>query len=205
MSEPIEALLFDLGGVIFDVDFVRVTRRWAEHAGSDPDVIAKRYAPDEAYERHERGDIDSNAYFAALRGSLGIDITDAQFLEGWNAIFAGLIPGVTDWLEPACARLPSYVFSNTNAAHEAFWAPAYADTLKHFRKVFVSSTIGLRKPDARAFAHVAREMGVPPSRILFFDDALANVEGARDAGLQAVHVRSNGDVVTALAPILAGR
>ena len=205
MSEPVEALLFDLGGVIVDVDFARVTRRWAEHAGCDPASVHARYAQDDAYAKHERGDITITQYFASLRGSLGIDISDAQFLDGWNAIFAGVIPGVADWLEPACERLPSYVFSNTNSAHTEFWAPRYFQTLKPFRRVFVSSTIGLRKPDRAAFEHVAREIGVPNSRILFFDDALTNVEGARAAGLQAVHVRGNGDVVAALEPILTRR
>jgi len=204
MSEPVEALLFDLGGVIMDVDFSRVTRRWADHAGCDPAELHARYAPDEDYRRHERGAISDEAYWAALRGTLGIDISDAQFLDGWNAIFDGVIPGVADWLPSACARLPSYAFSNTNPAHEVFWSAAYADTLKPLRKVFVSSRIGLRKPDREAFAYAARAMDVAPRHILFFDDALANVEGARAAGLQAVHVRSNADVKAALEPILAG-
>ena len=205
MAEPVEALLFDFGGVIMDVDFARVTRRWAEHAGADPALVASRYAHDEAFERHERGDIAMAQYFASLRGSLGIDITDEQFLDGWNAIFRGVIPGVPEWLEPVCSRLPSYGFTNTNAAHERFWRVEYRETLAPLRNVFVSSTIGLRKPDRAAFAHVAREIGVPVSRIQFFDDALVNVEGARAAGLQAVHVRGNDDVVAALAPILARR
>ncbi len=203
MSEPVEALLFDLGGVIMDVDFARVTRRWAGHAGCDPTKLHARYTPDEDYRRHERGAISDEAYWAALRGTLGIDISDAQFLDGWNAIFDGVIPGVTDWLASACTRLPSYAFSNTNPAHEVFWSAAYADILKPLRKVFVSSRIGLRKPDREAFEYVARAMGVAPPHILFFDDALANVEGARAVGLQAVHVRGNADVVAALAPILA--
>jgi glucose-1-phosphatase len=202
MAEAIEALLFDLGGVIMDVDFARVTRRWAAHAGCAPQRLADLYTPDDAYRQHERGAISDAEYFAALRQSLGIDISDEQFLDGWNAIFDGVIPGVDDWLEAACARLPSYAFSNTNPAHERFWSVKYHETLKPLRKVFVSSIIGLRKPDKAAFDHVAREMGVAPQRILFFDDALTNVEGARAAGLQAVHVRSNADVVAALAPLL---
>ena len=203
MNEPVEALLFDLGGVIMDVDFERVTRRWAAHAGCDAAELHARYTPDEHYRQHERGAISDETYWAALRGTLGIDISDAHFLEGWNAIFDGVIPGVSDWLEPACARLPSYAFSNTNPAHEVFWSAAYADTLKPLRGVFVSSRIGLRKPDRQAFDFVVREIGVAAPRILFFDDALANVEGARAAGLRAVHVRSNADVAAALAPILA--
>jgi FMN phosphatase YigB (HAD superfamily) len=39
---------------------------------------------------------------------------------------------------------------------------------------------------------------VPAGRIVFFDDGIDNVAGARACGLQAVHVRSSADVAAAL-------
>jgi HAD superfamily hydrolase (TIGR01509 family) len=205
MSEPVEALVFDLGGVFVDIDFQRAIARWAAHAGCAPAQIAGRFSHDLAYERHERNEIAIGEYFASLRSTLGVALTDAQFLDGWNAIFGEVIPGFADVLAQAAARLPTYAFTNTNPAHEAFWSVRFANDLRPFRKIFVSSTIGRRKPEREAFAYVVREIGVPVSRILFFDDALANVEGARAAGLQAVHVRGNADVAAALAPLLAKR
>jgi HAD superfamily hydrolase (TIGR01509 family) len=199
MREPVEALLFDFGNVVVDIDFARVTARWAQSAGCPVEIVRQRYTHDEAYRRHERGDIDIGAYFAALRGSLRIDISDEQFLDGWNAVFGGVIPGIAQQLAAAAAQRPIYLFSNTNPAHEAYWVPKYSEVLAPFRKLYLSSTIGLRKPDREAFAYVAREMGVAPERILFFDDLVENIEGARRAGLQAVHVRSNADVAEALA------
>jgi hypothetical protein len=50
-----------------------------------------------------------------LRQSLGIGLTDAQFLEGWNAIFTGEMPGIAPLLAGAAKRMPLYAFSNTNA------------------------------------------------------------------------------------------
>jgi HAD superfamily hydrolase (TIGR01509 family) len=202
MSEPVEALLFDFGGVTTEIDFGRVVRRWSELAGCDLAPLWKSYVPGETYFKHERGLISDAEFFASLRNEFQIDLTDAQFLDGWNAIFIGVFPQIEAQLKAAAARMPIYAFTNTNRAHEAFWSVAYADMLSHFRRIFVSSTIGLRKPDAEAFHYVAREMGVAPARILFFDDSLANIEGARAAGLQTVHVRSNADVVAALAPLL---
>jgi putative hydrolase of the HAD superfamily len=67
--------------------------------------------------------------------------------------------------------------------------------------LYLSSTIGLRKPDAAAYDHVVRSIGVPASRIVFFDDLAENVEGARGRGLKAVHVRSSADVADALAAL----
>ena len=73
--------------------------------------------------------------------------------------------------------------------------------LGHFRKVFASHEMGLRKPEAAAFAHIAKEIGVPAERILFFDDSLGHVEAARACGLQAVHVTSDETVREAVAAL----
>jgi putative hydrolase of the HAD superfamily len=77
----------------------------------------------------------------------------------------------------------------------------FADVLGHFREIFMSPTIGLRKPDAEAYDHVVKAIGVPAQRIVFFDDLMENIEGARARGLTAVHVTSTRDVADALAAL----
>ena len=193
-----DALLFDLGRVVLDIDFNRTLTCWAGHAGCEPSDIVARFVRDEAYRRHETGKISDEAYFDSLRASLDIAITDEQFLEGWNAIFAGEVPGITPLLARAAGCLPLYAFSNTNAPHVEHFSKAYADLLGYFREVYLSSAIGLRKPDAAAYDHVVNAIGVPAERIVFFDDLAENVEGARARGLLAVHVRSSADVAAAL-------
>jgi HAD superfamily hydrolase (TIGR01509 family) len=196
-----DALLFDLGRVVFDIDVNRTLACWAGHAGCEPAQLIGRFSPDDAYKRNERGEIPDAEFFAALRASLGIEVTDAQFLEGWNATFAGEMPGIAPLLARAAQRLPLYAFSNTNRTHEAHFSRAFAEVLGHFQKLFLSSTIGLRKPDAAAYDHVVKEIGVPAGRIVFFDDSADNIEGARARGLLAVHVTSTRDVADALAAL----
>jgi len=193
-----DALLFDLGRVVIDIDFSRAIACWAGHAGCQPEAIVARYVRDEAYRMHEVGKISDEAYFDSLRGSLGIAISDAQFLEGWNAIFAGAMPDIAELLPRAARHMPIYAFSNTNRPHVDYFSKEYAGLLGHFRELYLSSSIGLRKPDAEAFDHVVAAMGVSASRIVFFDDLAENVEGARARGLTAVHVTSPRDVGEAL-------
>ena len=74
------------------------------------------------------------------------------------------------------------------------WSQRFAKDLEVFTATFVSCDIGHRKPERVAFDCVAEMIGVPPSRILFFDDLTENVAGALDAGLQAVHVSTTSSV-----------
>jgi putative hydrolase of the HAD superfamily len=196
-----DALLFDLGRVVLDIDFNRTLACWAGHAACEPAHLLGRFARDEIYQRHERGEISDAEFFIALRASLGVELSDAQFMEGWNAIFTGEMPGIAPLLARAAERLPLYAFSNTNGAHVEHFSKAYADILGHFREMFLSSAIGLRKPDPAAYDHVVKAIGVPAGRIVFFDDLAENIAGARARGLTAVHVRSPDDVAKALAAL----
>ena len=194
-----DALLFDLGRVVLDIDFDKAIACWAGHAGCEAARLVERFSSrDEAYRRHESGEISDAEFFASLRASLGIELSDAQFLEGWNAIFAGEMPGIGSLLMRAGTRVPLYAFSNTNNAHVEHFSQAYAEVLGHFREIFLSSAIGLRKPDAAAYDHVVQAIGVPAERIVFFDDLAENIHGARARGLTAVHVTSPDDVAQAL-------
>jgi len=193
-----DALLFDLGRVVIDLDFARAFACWAGHARGDPRLLEEQFRRDLSHHRHEVGEIDTREYFAGLKAAFAVDISYDQFIEGWNAIFIGEMPGMADLLRRAARKLPLYAFTNTNPDHELVWSTRYADILANFKEIFVSSTIRLRKPDAAAVDHVVKAIGVPAERIVFFDEAIENVEGARARGLQVVHVRSSADVAHAL-------
>src|SRR5207237_9743960 len=175
-------LLFDRGGVVMGAAWDPMFRRWADASGVAPGELRRRWVHDEPYERHERGEIGEAEYFAGLRKSLGAEIDDDAFREGWGAIFTGPIHETVALLEELRDRVPLYAFSNTNAAHHAIWRKKFDEALRNFRRVFVSSEMGLRKPERSAFDLISREIGVPGERILFCDDTIANVEGARPAG-----------------------
>jgi putative hydrolase of the HAD superfamily len=193
-----DALLFDLGRVVIDFDVKRTLTAWAIHAGGDADHLIARFSRDETFWDFETGAISDREFFAKVRTRLGIELSDAQLLAGWNATFIGEMPGIAPLLARAAQALPLYAFSNTNVVHEAHFSEHYTELLGYFRRIFVSSTIGLRKPHAEAYDHVISEISLPAERIVFFDDLIENVEGARARGLQAVHVRSSTDVADAL-------
>jgi glucose-1-phosphatase len=196
----IEALLFDLGGVLVEVDWNRAFAFWSSRSGVPAAELATRFRRDASYEAHECGTLSDAEFFSALRKSLGLSLKDAEMLEGWNAILGEPFPGVPALLKDLSSKWPLYVFSNTNVAHVAHWRPLYRELLAPVRGVIVSCELGMRKPRREAFERAAAQMGVAPRAILFLDDLEENVAGAKAAGLHALHVTSPQSLPSILAP-----
>ena len=82
--------------------------------------------------------------------------------------------------------------------HLAAWQAGYPAVFQAFDRVFISSDLGLRKPEQKAFAAIAEATGIALENTLFFDDTHENIIGAQAAGLQTVYVQSPDNVHTAL-------
>lgn len=197
----VDALLYDFGGVIIEIDFDRVFARWAELAGVPFEQVKSRFRHGDAYNAHEKGILETRGFYDVVRREAGLEaLDDAQMRDGWMRVLGDEIAPTVQAIAQLEGRMPQYLFSNTNEEHYAVWGPKHAKALAPMRRQFISNQMGVRKPDAEAFERVAAEIGLPPSRILFFDDTEHNVAGARAVGLQAVRVRSPADVIDALRP-----
>lgn len=193
-----QALLFDVGGVLIDIDFGRVLAAWAPYSALPADELRRRFGADGPYRRHERGELASEAYFAHVAGALQLTATAAQIEAGWNAIFGAEIVATRRLLQQAARRLPCHLFSNTNASHAREWLRRYPELVASVERMFLSHEMGLRKPEPAAFARVCDTLELAPGAVLFFDDLAENVAAAQEAGLQAVQVGSTADVEAAL-------
>ena len=195
---PPKALLFDVGGVLIDIDFGRALDAWSSFSALSADDLRRAFSFDPAYESHERGEITATEYFGHLRSRLQLAAPLEAVEAGWNAIFVREIAQTRRLVERARRKLPCYAFTNTNASHLDCWSRLYPQVSAAFDRIFASHLMGLRKPERLAFEHICGTLALAPESILFFDDLAENVHAARDAGLQAVLVRSPQDVAEAL-------
>lgn len=100
----------------------------------------------------------------------------AVFFEWRHAVEP--FPEVPQALTRLARRFPLYVLSNGNAE------PARTPLGVHFRAAYSARTLGVAKPDPRAFVAVARKVGIPVEGWLYVgDDPHADVSGARSAGM----------------------
>jgi epoxide hydrolase-like predicted phosphatase len=190
----IEILLFDLGGVVIDIDFERSFRKWSTHSGVPVETIRSGFSHDQVYEQHERGEIGSIEFYHYVSEHIEMELSFEQFKEGWNEILVAPFPQTIGLLRKLANRIPLYMLSNSNPMHKEYWEKNFADELEPFNQIFVSSDLGYRKPEADAYLHVVEALNISPEEIVFFDDLADNVEAARVLGMQTVQVRSSADI-----------
>jgi putative hydrolase of the HAD superfamily len=184
-------LLFDLGGVLVDV--APADHMLASLGLTAEPSIVTRWAMIDAWIMFETGELDAAKFAALFAAEFSLDLDPASILlefEAWNR---RMFPGAVELLAELRMNYRLAVLSNTNEVHwrrlsGEFVIPELVDY------AFASHLIGLRKPDARAYQHVAAEIGVRPADLVFFDDNQANVDGALALGIQAWRVQG----VTAL-------
>jgi FMN phosphatase YigB (HAD superfamily) len=197
-ANPIRLILFDLGNVVFDVINRNAFQYWAQVTPFTEEYFAEHHVPDWIFHQFERGELSPVAFHEALIKYKRVELSFEDFSKGWNSIFGEVYPEV----HAALQRIGDSVFlaalTNTNELHYKVWSIKYADTLKHFNKIFVSCQLGFRKPEERAFRHVQKAFNMKPHEILFFDDLVENIAKANALGMHAVQVSNPTDVTIEL-------
>jgi putative hydrolase of the HAD superfamily len=193
--------MFDLGNVIIDISWDRMSEKWSELTGLSVENINSRFVHDEEYNDHERGVLSTEGYIEHLAKQFNYPLTHDIFEAGWNSIYVGEVEGIRELMRELKPHYKLVGFSNTNGLHEAFWKTRYADVLSHLDEIYCSHTIGQRKPDVESFELVINKLGVLPQEIVFIDDLLQNVAGAEQAGIRAIHADSVGTMRSKLAEL----
>jgi putative hydrolase of the HAD superfamily len=190
-------IIFDLGGVILDVDY-NLTRIAFEKLGViDFDEMYSQANADKLFRKLETGEITDDIFYKEFNGCTGLHLSDEEIRKAWNAMLLSFREKSLQFLERIRPKYKTYLLSNTNYVHIA----AFKETLhqqigvktleEYFDQAFYSCEIGLRKPDPACYDWVLKNVEIEPAETLFIDDSLHNIEGAKKAGLQTIHLLPN--------------
>ncbi len=199
--ENIRNIIFDLGGVIINLDNKLTEKAFsALGAKAFSSYFGHGFAAS-FFADYEVGKISDQEFVQAMKQMLGREIPDQTIIDAWNALLLDFPPANIELLGKLKDSYRLFLFSNTNSLHlEAlrtiFESQFPAQSLDNFfEKAYYSHILRMRKPDRESFEYIIRENGLDPSSTLFVDDALINVEGANAAGLQGYFLSQGKSIV----------
>ncbi|MBI5381250.1 MAG: HAD-IA family hydrolase [Opitutae bacterium] len=198
-KRPPQLVIFDLGNVVFRLDWQPLLAIWSAASGVPAARVAERLRGFDALDEFDRGQVSPADFHRRFCVWLGADFSYADFERGWNAIYDAPMPGIGEMLAKLRTRARVVGFTNTNIVHCRVWPELYRAELAHFERIFVSCEMGLRKPEPESYAQVLGQCGVTAAEAAFFDDTRENVAAAQALGIRSVLVDSPEAVTAGLA------
>ena len=184
--KAIDAILFDLGGVLVELAGVDQMIAWSRGI-STHDELWRRWLHSDAVRRFETGAIGRDDFAAAVIGEFGCSVGIDEFLAAFTWWPRNVYPGAFELLQSLRDRYRLASVSNTNEIHWDRFSNAWKlDAAFHHN--FPSYLVGKLKPDAEYFEHVLEALDVPAARVLFIDDNAINVEAAARLGMHTRRV-----------------
>jgi putative hydrolase of the HAD superfamily len=191
----IKNIIFDLGGVIINLDNQRTTDAFVALGLKNVREYFGHGHAASFFRDYEMGRISDRQFLDKIRETAGINATDQQIVAGWNALLLDFPPERIRLLKDLARSYRIFLFSNTNALHLAELRLIYTRTFGAgsledlFERTYYSHLLGMRKPDRESYEYILKENGLEPAETLFVDDAIINVEGAEQAGLKGLFLR----------------
>ena len=204
MNEKIEAIIFDLGGVLLNLNYNLTVEAFNQIGNVNFNEVYSQAAQSELFDQLETGKI-SPAEFRAEVNKLYNESWSDDIIDGaWNAMLLDLPPSRIEFLKQLKSQFKIFLFSNTNAIHYQHFTKEIEATFgdanlldRLFIKAHYSHILGKRKPHPSSFQHLLDLHDLTAERTLFIDDSIQHIEGANSIGLQTIHL-TNGDVESTL-------
>jgi putative hydrolase of the HAD superfamily len=203
-------IIFDLGGVVLDIDYNLTRAAFINLGFKDFETVYSQLKQELIFDLFETGRITATDFRDVIRNYAEKTFTDNEIDAAWNAMIIRLPEQRVDLLRRLKKTHRLFLLSNTNEIHEKEFLQNIKAAFKKnilpelFEKVYYSHHSGIRKPDVEIFKLILLENKLTAKETLFVDDSPQHVEGAMQAGLQAVLLDHNKTTLEQLLAAVPG-
>jgi glucose-1-phosphatase len=194
MITGIKHIIFDLGGVLINIDYQLTERAFADLGIPQFKEIYSQLNQTKLFDDLETGKTSRDTFVQTLQAHAGMPLTETQILDAWNAMLLDFPLRRLQILQQLRLHYDLFLLSNTNEIHEeAFNKILLRDHGMpglgvFFDKVYYSHRVGLRKPMPEIFSRVLEENGLQAAHTLFIDDSPQHIATADNMGIQTIYL-----------------
>lgn len=196
----IKAIIFDLGGVIINLDTAATIAEFNKLSQKPFETIYTQLQQTPVFDLFDKGLITEQEFFNGLKVAMEADPGDELMLKAWNAMLLDFPLHRLELLKQLKNKYRLFLLSNTNETHirefeaHLLESRGYENLEPFFEKVYYSCRMGMRKPDTEIFDYVLKENKLVAEETLFIDDTIHHVEGALKTGIRAHLLPKDKDI-----------
>ena len=195
MSAKIKNIIFDLGGVVLDID-ESIVYNELEKMGISVSKLAHSKEFIDIMSKFDTGIYTAPTFRKKAKALLGQEkMTDQRFDAIWNAMILDIPRERIEAIEKVKKHYKIFLMSNSNVIHYDLYVRdlqlrfGYHEFDELFNKSYFSFAEHMEKPDPRFFELILDHEGLLPEETLFIDDTEANIKVAKSLGINTYHIR----------------
>ena len=192
---PVKNIIFDLGGVILDIDYGVFARSFTALGAEDFDGRYSQYKQHPLFDAFEMGLVNPDDFRPQMERLLNFRATPEAFDKAWNSIILNFIPERIELIKQLRQHKKVFLLSNTNLLHQWAYEALFVEQIGEpdfaalFDKAYYSHQIGMRKPNANVFEFVLKQNNLLAEETLFIDDTSIHTDTAASLGIQTIHLQ----------------
>jgi len=195
----IKAIIFDLGGVIVDLDYSNFYKQIIALSPLEKPqtrIMLEFFRQSDLY--HQGKMTDEEFYKLACEILQVCMINQNQFYEAFNSIISGSSQPEMISLLKELKDMKKYkliALSNVNSSHWDYLLNKKWDLLEYFGEFILSHEVHLTKPDPRIFQLAIEKSECNAEEIVYVDDGLNNIRSANDLGIRGIYFTNVEDLI----------
>jgi putative hydrolase of the HAD superfamily len=187
-------LIFDLGNVLYDIDFVKMYHAFEQLGIPNFENHFTLNKSDQIFFDLEKGFINEAEFCNGFNALYNLTLNHQQIIDAWNALLVGYRKESIQWVKDHNSQFDTFLYSNTNQIHYDHFIPQFSRELGGnfealFKTPYYSHKMGQRKPDPASFQFILDKEGLIAAETLFIDDNEPNIKAAASVGLQVLFLK----------------
>ncbi len=190
----IRNIIFDFGGVIYDIDHNLSKLAFEELGVKSFDKLYGHQIQSKIFEKMERGELDLDFFRNELRKYVPQKVSNQQLDDAWCGLLLGFDKKKLDLLVELNKNYRLFLLSNSNEIHYIRFIEElneYMDFRSLFEDVWFSHEKGMRKPEDEFYLKLLKENNMEASESLFIDDLDVNIVAAQKHGIKTHYIQED--------------
>lgn len=199
MDSKIKNVVFDLGGVLINLDFDNCLNAFRKAGFRDIEKQACQFRGKDFFSQFELGEISPEEFRKAIRKEVSEALSDHEIDDMWNLMLLDIPREKLDLLLKLREHYMVYLLSNTNRIHwdyacEQMFCYRGFRVNDFFEDIFLSFEMHKAKPEKDIYEQMMKEANILPEETFFIDDSAINCQAAISLGIQSYHYHIGEDL-----------
>lgn len=192
IPKNIKCILFDLGGVVINIDWKRSVYAFCDLTGKSFDELNQMMRKEELVQGIETGKLNPQEFREWFRKLFNKKIDNKSIDSAWNAMLLDIPTERIKLIQELRNNYSVMCLSNTNEIHirdfnSKLSAVSTLNNLEELmHKTYYSHLLETRKPDPKAWTIILEENQLEPESVLYFEDNKINHQVALNLGINSV-------------------